>query len=262
VNSQLLLRPFIGISIYQEDYSKIKGLLPTPSYTNILHGYNYQKIILIYALEGYISSPAQYRWISNIKLGLEKYLCMPFEFVEEFTITDTTELTTALYQIKELSKAFDAPLIIYPKIMYPSTKKELYQHLCWYAIRLIHQRCFTKEVMIATAILMNSKLKDQISNRELHRKVLGAYIWIDENKEGFSVGLDEKQLKEAHSKGATLTNQSQREKTKAKIFELLKDDVYFKPNGKVNKTLLANDLGMGRRSLDTYLKGYTKRERG
>ncbi|PHS36019.1 MAG: hypothetical protein COB07_12850 [Sulfurovum sp.] len=75
-----------------------------------------------------------------------------------------------------------------------------------------------------------------------------------------NVGLDEIELKEAHSKGATLTNKSQREKTEAKIFELLKDDVYFKPNGKVHKTLLADDLGMHRRSLDLYLKDYKRTE--
>lgn len=257
-----LHRPFIGISMYQDEYSKVKGLLPTPSYSDTLHSRRHQKIILIYVLEGYITSPSQYRWISNIKLGLQKYLCVPFAYEEEFSITDTTEVTTALYQIKELSKAFKAPLITYPKIMYPVTKKELYKHLCWHSARLIHQRVFTKEALTAAALLMNSKLQDKYSNRDVHKKVMGVSKWVDENNEGFSVGLDEVQLKEAHSKGATLTNKIQREKTKAKIFELLKDDVYFKPNGKVNKTLLADDLGMGRRSLDTYLKDYTKADRG
>jgi hypothetical protein len=241
--------------MYQDDYSKVEGLLPTPSYSDTLHSKYNQRVILIYQLEGYITSHSQYRWISNIKLGLEEYLCVPFTYEDEFYITDTTEVTTALYQIKELSKAFKAPLIIYPKIMYPSTKKEIYKHLCWYAKRLIHQKVFTKEVMIATALLMNSKLKDKISNRELHRKVLGACMWVDENIEGFSIGLDEVQLKEAHSKGATLTNKSQREKTKAKIFELLKDDVYFKPNGKVNLTALAKAMNMTRKTVAKYVEG-------
>ena len=122
MNPQPLLSPFIGISMYQDNYSKVKGLLPSPSYSDTLHSRYTQKIILIYQLEGYITSPAQYRWISNIKLGLVKYLCVPFEYVEEFSITSNTELTTALYQVKELLKAFKAPLVIYPKIMYPSTR--------------------------------------------------------------------------------------------------------------------------------------------
>ena len=101
--------------MYQDDYSKVEGLLPTSSYTDKLYNQHHQKIILIYVLEGYITSHGQYRWISNIKLGLEKYLCVPFTYEDEFSITDSTEVTTALYQIKELSKAFKAPLIIYPK---------------------------------------------------------------------------------------------------------------------------------------------------
>jgi len=256
MSPETLNRPFIGISLYEEDYRKVEGLLPTASCRDILYSISSKKIILIYQLEGYIASPNQYRWISNIKLGLEKYLFVPFEYVEEFYITGTTEIANIIYTIDELSKAFKAPLITYPKIMYPSTKKELYRHLCWYGKRLIHKKCFTKDVMMATALLMNSKLKDKYSSKDLHKKVLGVVMWIEEHKEGFAVRLDEKQLKEAHSKGAILTNKSQREKTKAKIFKLLKDDVYFKPNGKVNKTLLAKELGMNRRSLDPYLKDY------
>ena len=252
-----LHRPFIGITISKDDYSKVKGLLPTPSYTDTLYSRYNQKIILIYAIEGYITSPNQYRWTSNIKLGLKKFLFISFEFVDEFHITDTTEVTNSIYAIDELSKAFKAPIIIYPKIMYPSIKQELYKRLCWYGKRLIHQKCFTKEAMTSTALLMNKKLDDKYPDKDLHKKALGAYMWLIENIDGFKVKLDEVQLKEAHSKGATQTNKKQTEETKAKIFELLKDDTYLKPNGKVNKTLLANDLGMFRRSLDKYLKDYT-----
>jgi hypothetical protein len=257
MNPQPLHRPYIGITLYVDDYAKVQGLLPTPSYTDRLQGHNYQKIILIYAIEGYITSPSQYRWISNIKLGLEKYLCVPFTYEEDYHITHETDMTTTLYTIGELSKAFKAPIIIYPKIMHPPTKKELYRDLCRYGKRLIHQKCFTKEAMTATALLMNKRLFDKYSNRDLHKKVLGAYIFIDENRENFPVKLDEVKLKEAHTKGAKITNKKQTAETKAKIFELLKDDVYIKPNGKVNKTLLADDLGMNRRTLDKYLKDYS-----
>ena len=93
MTSETLHRPFIAISMYQDEYSKVKGLLFTPSYTDILHSRYNQKIILIYVLEGYITSPSQYKWISNIKLGLKDFLFVPFEFVDEFHITDTTEVT-------------------------------------------------------------------------------------------------------------------------------------------------------------------------
>ena len=253
MTSQPLHRPYIGITLYADDYAKVQGLLPTPSYTDRLQGYNYQKIILIYAIEGYVTSPNQYRWISNIKLGLEKYLCVPFTYEEDYRITTDTELHTALYTIKELSKAFNAPLINYPKIMYPSTKKELYRHLCWYGKRLIHQRAFTKEALIATALLMNKKLSDKYSDKDLHKKVLGAYMFIDENKEGLSVGLDKVQLKKAHSKGANTKNLNQAQKTKERVQELLKTGEFYKPNGKPNLSLLAKAMNMTRQSIAKYV---------
>jgi len=254
MNPQPLLSPFIGISMYQYDYSKVSGLLPTPSYTDTLYSRTNQKIILIYQLEGYIISYSQYRWISNIKLGLKKYLFVPFEYVEEFYITNTTDTTSILYQIEELSKAFKAPLVTYPKIMYPVTKKELYRCLCWYGKRLIHQECFTKEVMTATALLMNSNFKDNYSTKELHTKVLGAYMFIDENREGFNIRLDEVALKEAHSKGAMTKNTNKAAKTQKRVNRFLKNLKYYKPNGKVNISLLAKTMNMTRKTIAKYIE--------
>ncbi|MEA2091247.1 MAG: hypothetical protein U9O83_02645 [Campylobacterota bacterium] len=248
-----LHRPFIGITLYVDDYIKVKGLLPTPSYTDTLHSYFNKKIILIYVIEGYITSHNQFRWISNIRLGLEQYLCVPFDFEEEFIITEHTEITNSIYQIDELSKAFNAPLIIYPKIMYPSNKKELYKYLCWYGKRLIHQKCFTKEAITSTALLMNEKIDDKYQSKELHKKALGAYIYIDENREGFSIGLDEVQLKEAHSKGAMTKNQNQAEKTKERLQKLLKSGDFIKANGKVNLSLLSKAMNMTRKTVAKYV---------
>ncbi|WP_415406978.1 hypothetical protein ACLHDG_00165 [Sulfurovum sp. CS9] len=250
-----LLRPFIGITLSKNDYSKVKGFLPTPSYIDTLHSYFNQKIILIYALEGYITSPNQYRWISNIKLGLKGFLFVPFEFVDEFHITDTTEVTNSIYTIDELSKAFKAPVVTYPKIMYPATKQDLYRRLCWYGVRLIHQQVFTKECMIATALLMNKKLDlaNRYSNKELHKKALGAYMFMLENKDNFKEKLNKKQLKEAHIKGAVMTNDTQISQTKERITELLKSGDFLKPNGKVNKTSLAKAMNVNRRTLDKYI---------
>jgi len=253
MTSQPLHRHFIGISMHYDDFIKVQGLLLTPSYTDTLHSRYTQKIILVYAIEGYITSPNQYRWISNIKLGLHNYLCVPFKFEEDFTINNDTKVTGIMYDVKTLSKAFQAPIIIYPKIMYPATKKELYRCLCWYGARLIHQQCFTKEEMTATALLMNKKLDDKYQDKELHKKVLGACRFINENRDNFSVRLDEVQLKMAHSRGANIKNVNQAQKTKQKIDEAIATGNYFKPNGKVNKTLLAEALNMYRRTLDKYL---------
>ncbi len=253
MNPQPLHRSYIGINLYDDDYTKVQGLLPTPSYTDILHSYNNQKIILIYAIEGYITTHNQYRWISNIKLGLEGYLCVGFEYVEDYYITDETNITTVLYTIDELSKAFNAPLITYPKILYPMTKKEIFRHLCIHGKKLIHQKCFTQEAMIATALLMNSKLKNKYSHKELYKKALGAYMFIDENREGFNIRLDEVALKEAHSKGAKIKNQNQALKTKEKAQQLLKSGNFLKPNGKVNLSSLAKAMKMTRQTVAKYV---------
>lgn len=229
------------------------GLLPTPSYIDTLHSYNNKKILLIYALEGDIISHNQYRWISNIKLGFKEFLFVPFKFEEEFCISDTTEITGNIYTIDELSRAFKAPVIIYPKIMYPSTKKDIYRNLCWYGKRLIHQKCFTKEAMTAAALLMNEKLDDKYQNKELHKKVLGAYMFMLENEEDFKKKLTKQQLKEAHSKGGQIRKAQRVQNTQERIDQLLQDDTYIKPNRKVNKTLLAKALNLHRRTLDKYL---------
>ena len=248
-----LLRPFIGISMYQDDYSKVKGLLPTPSYKDTIYSKDGKRVVLIYVLEGCIASPKQYRWISNIKLGLNDFLFVSFKHEDEFYISDDTETTSTLYTLNELSKAFQAPLIKYPKIMYPSDKKDLYKQLCWYGMRLIHQRCFTKEAILYVGILMNSVLKDKYSNKDLHKKALGAYKFIDENRENFSIRLSEKELKEAHSKGAKIKNQNQALYTKEKIDALLKKKNFIKANGKVNISLLAKAMNMTRKTISKYL---------
>ena len=249
---QLLQRHFIGISMIKSDYAKVRGLLPAPSYMDIYHSYQNQSVVLIYVLDGYITSYLQYKWISNIKLGLNDYLCVPFNYEDIFYITDTTDITNCIYTINELSIAFKAKKITYPKIMYPSTKKDLYKHLCWYGKRLIHQKVFTKEGLISTALLMNSKLQEKYNYKETHKKVLGAYSWLVENQDGFSVKLSQSALKQVHAKGAKIKNSNQADKTKRRIKELLKDDRYIKHNGKVNKTRLAKDLNMNRRTMDNY----------
>ncbi|BAF73352.1 hypothetical protein [Sulfurovum sp. NBC37-1] len=248
-----LHRPFIGISICQSDYSKVKGLLPSPSYTDTLYSRNSQTLILIYEIEGYITSPNQYRWISNIKLGLQAFLCVAFKYVDEFHITDTTEVRGNIYTISELSKAFKAPMIIYPDIMYPSTKQELYKRLCWYGQRLIHQRAFTKEAMTSAALQMNDKLDKKYQPKELHKKALGAYMFIDQNRDRFRVRLNDVQLKEAHSKGGQLRRDQRVQQTKERVQQLLKSGDFLKPNGKANLTALAKAMNMTRKTVAKYV---------
>ncbi len=244
---------FIGIVVAKGDYSKVKGLLAVPSYKDTLLSYQGQRLILIYAIEGFITSPSQYRWISNIKLGLQKFLFVPFDFVNEFYIADTTVITNTVYTISELSQAFNAPKIMYPKIMYPPTKKLLYRHLCWYGARLIHKQVFTHEALVSAALFMNKKLTDKHSNKDLHKKTLGAYMWLVKNIDGFKVGLTPEKLKAAHSKGALTKNSNQSLSTKQLIDQALATGDYTKANGKPNKAKLAKALNLHRNTIARHL---------
>ena len=245
--------PFIAIVLTRDDYNKVKSLLPIPSYTDVLFSYQDQKIILVYVIEGHITSHNQFRWISNIKLGIKDFIFVPLDFIDEFCITDTTDITNNIYTVNELSKAFKAPLIIYPRIMYPSTKQDLYRHLCWYGARLIHQKVFTLEALISAGLLMNKKLSDKHSSNDLHKKVLGAYMWLVENMDGFKVGLDQVQLEQSHSKGGKLRKDQRVKQTKERVQKLLKSGDFIKPNGKVNLTSLAKAMNMTRKTVAKYV---------
>ena len=172
---QPLHRPYIGITMYQDEYDKVKGLLPTPSYTDTLHSHYNQKIILIYAIEGYITSSKQYKWLSDIKLGLKDYLFVSFEYVEEFHVHSDTVISGNVFSLQELHNAFSTQYREYPSIFYPGTKKSLYRHLLIHGKKLRHQQLFTLEAMISAALMMNDVLKDKLQPKELHKKIKGAY---------------------------------------------------------------------------------------
>ena len=248
-----LTQNYIAVGINDEHLSKVSNILPTASHIDYLMGRDYYTHIFIYVIDGYITSYNQYRWVSNIKLGIKDFIFVPFDFIADVHVTNNTVITNTIYTIAELSKAFKAPVIIYPKIMYPPTKKQLYRHLCWYGKRLIHKQVFTYEALVSAALLMNKKLSDKHSNKDLHKKVLGAYMWLIENIDGFKVGLSGDELKQAHSNGQQITKAIQRERTKHLIDDAIATGNYLKVNGKVNQSQLANDLGLNRSTVIRYL---------
>lgn len=253
---QPLHRPFVGISLRQEDCIKARGILPTPSYSSTLQSLHASRCVLIYVIEGYISSPAQYLMISNIKLGLADYLFVPFEPVEAFYIHETTTINNIVYTIKELSRAFKASRVPYPNIYHPADASSLYRHTIWHGKRLIHQRCYTPEALTAAALLMNKKIPDPLSTKDLHKKVTAAHRWIMENREGFPVRLDPAQLKKAHTRGGATKNTNQAAQTRQAIQKLLATGSYTKPNGKPNISALAKALSLNRKTITRHLSAH------
>jgi hypothetical protein len=218
-----------------------------------MQSHNTQKIELIYEIDTFHFSSKEYKYLSDIKLGMMRFFFVSISFMDEFYLSDYTEINGVNYSLFELSNAFQCEYITYPKIFFPTVKKELYRHLILHGKKLRHERLFTREAMIATALMMNDHLPQKMIYKEVHKKALGAYQFIMENKENFKEKLSNKELRKAHSKGAVTKNHRQAQKTKERVEELLKDDTYIKPNGKVNKTALAKALDMNRRTLDKYL---------
>ena len=254
--SNLLNRPFVGITLSKRDYSSVRALLPTPSYTDILYSsYQEKRIEIIYQLEGAITSSPQFRAVSYLKIALRDLLFVPFEWVDEFIIGEDATINNLTYRISELSKAFRSVPIIYHKIYYPKSKKELYKHLLWWGGRLHRNRLYTKEAIVSTAIEMNSKieLSQRYSSKELHAKAYAVYRFILENRNNFKEKLVASQLKEAHKKGAVTKNKNQANQTKQKIEKLIASGDFTKSNGKLNKTAIGKALEMDRRTIAKYL---------
>ncbi|MDM5272499.1 hypothetical protein PGH07_09940 [Sulfurovum sp. zt1-1] len=58
---------------------------------------------------------------------------------------------------------------------------------------------YLQEAIIATALLMNEYLPNKLIYKEVHKKALGVYLYIMENKENFKEKLTKSQLQKAHS---------------------------------------------------------------
>ena len=254
MNPQPLNRPYVGITLTTDDYAKVKGLLPAPTYTDVLYSHTEHKTTLQYVIDGLIISHKQCEWLSDTKLGLKEFLIVEYEDVEEFYISDDTEGTGVLYSLQELHNAFKVTYRDYPRIFYAPTKKRLYRHLVIHGKKLRHQKLFTMEAMTSTALMMNSILKDKLAAKDLHKKVKGAYKFILENKENFREKLSDSELRDAHKRGAEIANQKRSLNSETKIFEALSTGNYVKGDGSINKTLLANDLDMNRKTIAKYLK--------
>ena len=254
MNPQPLNRPYVGISLSTDDYAKVKGLLPTPSYKDVLHSYSSQKILLLYVIDGFVTSHKQYKWLSDIKLSLKDYLIVEYEEIEAFYISESTEGDGVVYSLNELHKAFNAQYMKYPSVYYAPNKKALYRHLILHGKKLRHLQLFTLEAMTSSALMMNNKLKDKLSSKDLHKKVKGAYKFILENQENFRERLSKSELKAAHQRGADKAHKKMTQCTENRIHEALATGNYFKSNGNVHKTLLSKSLNITRATLDKYLK--------
>ena len=259
-----LRNSFIGIELKESDYLKVEGMLPTPTHKQIITStYSENNINLIYKIKYPISTVKQHQYLSDIKIGLQNHLFIDFIFIDEFFIKTDTESSGAIYTLDELKTAFKAKYITYPKFVLPNTKKELYRCLIWFGSKLYYQKILNRNALIATALKMNSKLKefDRYSHKDILKKAESVYIYINENKdERFKLQLEPKQLKEALTKGGKtrgkqISKESKRQSNKIK--KLLTKREFLKVNGKPNISKIAKELSIRRETIYRHLTHIT-----
>ncbi|MDD2385025.1 MAG: hypothetical protein PHN18_12600 [Sulfurospirillaceae bacterium] len=243
---------FLALQMAKNDYSKVSGQLPTPSHTITLNGLHTQNVIIVYLLDKNITTAKQFLWISTIKRTWQRNLIIPLNFIDEVHINRLTQSTGIIYSLYELSQLFKAEFVKYPTIYYPSNKKELYQRLVWYAMRLHSKGLLERDLMNATALRMNDKLKDGYSYRETLKKASIAYYYIKENAKP---RLTKDEVVQRLKDGGKIRGK-QRKDEHAQNVQRVKEalPLHVKPSGKVNVTSLADALNLNRKTIQRIMK--------
>lgn len=243
---------FLAMQMAKNDLLKVSGYLPTPSHTISLTGLHKQSVIIVYLLDKNITTAKQFLWISTIKRTWQRNLIIDLTFVDEVYTDEHTQSNGILYSLIELSQLFKAEFVKYPTIYYPSNKKELYRRLVWYAMRLHSKGLLERDLMNATALRMNDKLKDKYSYKETLKKASMAFHYVRENAKP-RLNKDEvaKRLKDGGKiRGA------QRKDEHILNIQRVKEalPLHVKPSGKVNVTSLADALRLHRTTVHVILK--------
>lgn len=243
---------FIAMKMAKNDLLKVSGYLPTPSHTISLNGLYTQSAIIVYLLDTNISTANQFLWLSSLKRTWQRNIIVPFTFCDEVFINEDTQSTGAVYSLSELSRLFNMAFVKYPTIYYPSNKKELYRRLVWYAMRLHSKGLLERDLMNATALKMNDKLKDKYNYKETLKKASTAYYYIKENAK---IPLRKDEVKARLRQGGKIRGK-QKQDEHAQNIQRVKEALphHKKASGKVNVTSLASALQLHRTTVHIILK--------
>ena len=245
----LLKSAYIGLQMPLNSYKKVEGELPTPSYENILISSNGEKeIIIIFEIEHHLKTSIQYQWLSDIKIHFKRNLLIDFDFVTEFYINEYSTCRGVKYSLDELSKVFKGEFIKYPKPMYPATKKEIYQKLVWYALRLKEKELLTLEAIYAVSLKFNKAIGNEYQQKELYKKSYEAYSFILAHHKRKT-----KQEVLSIKKQNGAKRGRQRTQERHILIEQIKKLVpqHSKPNGKPNLSAIARELNVTRKTVST-----------
>ena len=243
---------FLALQMAKSDYKKVSGQLPTPSHITELRSIASNYLILIYQLNRSVTTSKQFYWLSTIKTAWQKHIFAPCQFVDEVYINEHTQSMGVVYSLDELSKVFQVEFINYPKVYYPSTKKEVYRRLVWYGMKLQRKQLLNREIMNATALSMNDKLKDKLSYWETLKKSLGAFLFVSGN---ISKPLHPNEVKERLRDGGKLRG-LQKKDEHAQNVQRVKErlSLHVKANGKPNIAELSKVLQLSRKTVHIIVK--------
>jgi len=243
---------FIALQMAQNDFAKVSGFLPTPSHTSTLQGLHGENVIIVYLLDKNISTAKQFSWLSEVKRALKERLVVPVMFVDEIYLNQSSQSTGISYSLRELAQFFKTEFVTLPTLYYPSTKKELYRRLVWYASRLKSKGLLERDLMNAAALKMNDRLQDKYTHKETLKKASTAYHYIKENAEP-RLSKDEVQMR--LKQGGTIRG-AQRKEEHAHNIQRVREvlPLHVKPNGKANVTALADALHLHRKTVHVILK--------
>lgn len=242
----------ISLQFLTDDYQTVAYSLPIPTYRRSVTKSNQQGYLVItYELKHVVTSLNQFKWLANIKQSMQQYIKVEFEFIE-YMESSSQENSNIKYSFKELQEHFKSINTIYPKIYLPTNKKEIYQRLCIYAKALYYNKIFYIEMLMFAAIRMNNLLGKPLNYKEILNKSKRAYSLVEKTKDEVKQKLTQSELKTALKSGGTKRGEQKKmeqKKNQEQIFKLINSGEYFKPNGKPNITVIANQLNLKRETV-------------
>jgi len=198
--------------------------------------------------------------VSGIKLAMLNKVYVNFDFIDEVSISNNTHYSGTIYNLEELSNAFGKEKIKFPKFVQPQTKKELHRNLSWYAVKLYYNSILNIDGLKATALIMNARLDDKFSEREVFKIAFSVHAFINNPSNSFRQKLPRAELKKILSssgkKGGLLRGKQKTDEAKAnkqKVIDLIQSNNYNKPNGKVNVTAIAHATKLHRTTVSSII---------
>jgi hypothetical protein len=241
---------YFSFTLGTDEWERWGSALPAPSFKKTLTSHNGDKIQVAYELKYKPIKSGDWYFIADLQ---RSYLSI----IKEVTFNDNLiidgdgwDSTGQIYTLTEL-KTFPTDGVSYPLIMrWASTKKTFRGKAFLYAKRLKYEGLLSFASMMGAVTAINSKMKktEQQKIRTLERLTNEILSKSDE----WAVKLSKEALTAFRSDlGRQRGEQLQEEKQDRihRMQEAINSGEFVKPSGEVNKSKLAEFLGVDRRTI-------------